>query len=373
MRDNAMRRRGFLGALGAVGLSVAAQPTGVAAGSGRSPGLLTLIGSYTSADPAGRGLEVAHRGPGGALHPGGVVDGVPDASFFAWSPDHRFVYVTNERPAGTVTAVDVSAHRPVVLGSVSTRGAGPTHLTVHPDGDFLLTANYTDGTVVVHRRGADGTLGESTDLVQHPGAQPHAHQVVVDPSGRWVIAVDLGADAVFCYRLDPGTGRLARHQHLALPTGTGPRHLVFHPDATRAYLLAELASTITVLHFDVDTGWFTPGEVLSTRDEDATGENFPAEIAISRDARFVYASNRGDDTLAAFAVRDDHLEPLGGTPTGGSWPRHFTFDPEQTSLYVANQRSGTITRLRRDPGTGALTSTADRYDCPSVAALTFHG
>ncbi|MGW5645658.1 lactonase family protein [Saccharopolyspora sp. NPDC003752] len=386
MRDNAMPRRRFLTAVGAVGFAGAAgiattstacaappvaAPHPAAPATHHQAGLMTLIGSYTSANPPGRGLEVAIRDEAGVLEPSGVVDGVPDASFFAWSPDHKFLYVTNEIPQGTITAVDLSAHHPVVLNSRPSGGAGPTHIAMHPSGEFLFTANYTDGTVAVHRRNADGSIGESTDLVKHPGSQPHAHQVLVDPTKRWVVAVDLGADAVFVYAFDTATGKLTQHQHLELPTGTGPRHLAFN--YTRAYLLAELKSEITVLDWDPEAGRFTPGQVVGTREPDASGENFPAEIAISRDAKFAYASNRGDDNIATFAIDEAGLTFRGTTPTGGSWPRHFALDPEQTSLFVANQRAGTITRLARDPGTGVLTPTQDSYACPSVAAITFHG
>ncbi|MDA3648753.1 lactonase family protein [Saccharopolyspora indica] len=389
MRDNAMPRRRFLTAAGAIGLagaagvvattSTACATTSSSAAPRTEPathhaaaGLMTLIGSYTSASPAGRGLEVAIRDDEGKLEQSAVVDGVPDASFFAWSPDHKYLYVTNELvPNGTITAVDLSQHHPVVLGSKPSGGAGPTHLSVHPSGEFIFTAHYTDGKVAVHRRNADGSIGDQTDLIQHPGAQPHAHQVLVDPSKRWVVAVDLGADAVFVYAFDAATGKLTQHQHLELPAGTGPRHLAFN--YTRAYLLAELKSEITVLDWDLDAGRFTAGQVIGTREPDASGENFPAEIAVTRDAKFAYASNRGDNNIATFAITEAGLEFRGTTPVGGDWPRHFSLDPEQTSLFVANQRSGAITRLARDANTGALTPTDDVYECPSVAAITFHG
>ena len=373
MPDTALPRRRFLTGVVAAGAAVALAPRALARGAHPAM-LMALIGSYTSSSPAGRGLEVAHRADSGALEPSGVVDGVPDASWLAWSPDHRFLYVTNEVPQGTVTAVDLSSHTPKVLNAQSTGGAGPTHASVHPDGKFLFTANYTDGTVSVHRRNDDGSIGESTDLVRHPGAEPHAHQVLVDPSGRWVVAVDLGADSVFVYALDAATGKLTQNQQLALPAGTGPRHLAFF-GASHAYLLAELNSTITVLAWDVEGGKFTAGEVVGSRAPESNGENFPSEIAVSRDGKFVYAANRGDNDIAAFAVKDGgaKLEFLGAAPTGGDWPRHFALDPEQTSLYVSNQRSGTIPRLTRNADTGLLTPAPEVLDVPSVAVVTFHG
>ncbi|CAM04542.1 6-phosphogluconolactonase (cycloisomerase 2 family) [Saccharopolyspora erythraea NRRL 2338] len=392
MRDKVVQRRWFLAGLGAAGAAAAAGPallssraTPPAQAASTAPHaphaaahpamLMALIGSYTSSTPAGRGLDVAHRADSGALEPGGTVDGVPDASWLAWSPDHQYLYVTNETTQGTVTAVDLTSHTPKVINSQSSRGAGPTHVAVHPEGDFLFTANYTDGSVAVHRRNPDGGIGESTDLVKHAGAQPHAHQIVIDPSKRWVVAVDLGADSVYVHGFDHSTGKLTQNQQLVLPAGTGPRHLVFHPSAKHAYLLSELNSTITVLGFDVESGKFTPGQVLSSRKPGAGGENFPSEIAISRDTGFVYAANRGDNNIATFSVEEKgaKLSFAATAPTGGDWPRHFALDPEQTSVYVANQRSGTITRLARDPGTGLLTPAPEVLEVPSVAVITFHG
>lgn len=369
-------RRGFLSAVGTLG--VAGATVGCASAAGRQSaagvhqaheGLMTFIGSYTSSQPAGRGVDIAMRDMNGVLTRSGTLPGVADASFFAWSPDHEFLYATNEQPQGSITAIDVSTHEPRVINSAPSGGNAPTHLSVHPSGEFILIANYGDGTVAAHRRNPDGSIGENTALVKHPGAEPHAHQVLVDPSGKWVVAVDLGADSVFVHAFDGG--RLTQHQQLTLPAGTGPRHLVF--EGTTAYLLAELNSTITVLGWDPKAGNLTAGQVISSRAPEATGENFPAEIAISRDGQFVYASNRGDDTIATFAVDNGSLVFKAATPTGGNWPRHFALDPEETSLFVANQRAGTVTRLARDVNTGALTPTPDSFACPSVAVITFHG
>jgi 6-phosphogluconolactonase len=238
-------RRRFLGAAGVAGLgAVLAAPR--ASGTPHAWGHVSAVflGSYSTwGSPPGQGLQVATRS-GTALDVAATVPGVADASFFAFSRDRRRMYVTNELvPDGTVTAVDVGdARRPRVLGARSTQGAGPTHLSVHPGGRHLLTANYTDGTVVVHPILRDGLLGEATDLVRHTGdeREPHAHQVRTDPSGRWVLAVDLGADSVYVYRLDPRSGTLALHRQVRLPSGAGPRHLAFHPCGRFAYILGEL-------------------------------------------------------------------------------------------------------------------------------------
>ena len=296
----------------------------------------------------------------GTLTVTGSVTGVPSASFLAFH--ERFLYTTNELADGRVTAIDRTTN--TVLNTASTRGGGPTHLSVHPQG-YLLTANYSSGSVVVHRIDDDGSIGESPDLVQHQGngRDPHAHQVLPDPTGQWVLAVDLGADSVYVYGL--AAGKLEQHQQLRLPDGAGPRHLAFHPDGDRVYVLGELRPEITVAAWA--DGTLTPGQVVPT----AEGENFPAEIAVSGDGRFVYASNRGDDTIAVFAVADDHLNPLDATPTGGEWPRHFTLSPDERRLYVANQNSGTVTWLPRDPATGKLGAAQGSTGVPEVGIVAF--
>ena len=293
----------------------------------------------------------------GALTVTGSVAGVPDASFMAFAGG--FLYTTNEGQ-GTVTAIDRTTN--TVLNKQSTGGAGPTHVSVHPSG-HLLTANYTSGSVSVHRLNDDGTIGERTDLVQHEGTDrdPHAHQVV--SAGDWVLAVDLGADSVYVYAL--ADGRLTRHQQLRLPTGAGPRHLALHPTAPLAYVLGELRPEITVATWE--NGTLTPGQIIRT----AQDGNHPAEIAVSGDGAYVYASNRGDDTIATFAVDGDRLRSLGATPTGGDWPRHFALSPDERRVYVSNQNSGTVTWLPRDPATGVLGAVEGSAAVPSAGMVAW--
>ncbi|RZS43557.1 6-phosphogluconolactonase (cycloisomerase 2 family) [Herbihabitans rhizosphaerae] len=304
----------------------------------------------------------------GVLTVGATVPDLPDSSWFAHSADRRIVYVTNELPEGHVSAVDAATGR--VLNKQSTHGEAPTHLSVH--GQFLLTANYGSGSVVVHRLAGDGTIGESTDLVTHTGAaEAHAHQVLPDPSGRWVVAVDLGTDSVYVYGLDPASGKLRARQQLRLPTGYGPRHLAFHPDGRRAYILGELRSEITVAAWDPSAGLFTPGQVIGTLGDATPPQNFPSEIQVSPDGRFVYAANRGHDSIATFDVRGERLAFAGTTPCGGAWPRHFTLDPTGRWVYVANQRANAVSWLLRDPRTGRLGSPAGSAAVNSACFVLF--
>jgi 6-phosphogluconolactonase (cycloisomerase 2 family) len=333
------------------------------------------IGSFSTwGAPAGRGLDVVTADEhSGALTLAGTVPGVPDASFLTYSLNRRILYAANElTPHGTVTALDLGdpAH-PEVLNTRPSGGAGPTHLSVHTSGRYLLTANHGGGSVAVHPIEPDGRLCDPTDVVRHqdiePGSEPHAHQVLTDPSGRWVLAVDLGTDSVQVYRLDLATGRLRLRERLRLPDGTGPRHLAFHSHGRFAYLLGELRPEITVASWDPAGGVLNLGQVLPT----AAPGNFPAEIAVSRDGRFVYVSNRGDNTIATFTVSDAgaRLTAAGSTPTGGDWPRHFTLSPDERWVYVANQRSGTVTRLPRDPATGQLGRAQDPLPVGNVGIV----
>ncbi|SDK82254.1 6-phosphogluconolactonase, cycloisomerase 2 family [Actinopolyspora mzabensis] len=372
MWTNTLNRRTLLASLGAAG-AAAALPTAAAARAGgeHRP---AYLGSFSWTDPPGRGFDVAsHDLSSGQLHPIRSVEGVPDASWLAFSPDRHVLYTTNELvPNGSVTALSLRDPRnPRIINTRSSRGAGPTHLSVHPSGRFLLTANYTDGTVAVHRLEVDGSIGESTDLVRHTSElrAPHAHQVGTDPSGRWVVAVDLGADAVFTYRLDTESGELRRNQRLSTPAGSGPRHLAFHPDGRHAYLLNELASTVTVLRWDAASGTFELGDSVSTRPPGAVGENYPAEIVVTRDD--CYVTNRGDNTIAHFKVsgRGRRLHLTGTSDTGGDWPRHCTLDLSRRWLYVANQNSGTVTRMSRDSVTGSLSPVVDTVEVPGVVVV----
>jgi 6-phosphogluconolactonase (cycloisomerase 2 family) len=305
----------------------------------------------------GGDLRTGELADDGTLTVTGAVAGVPDASFLAFHD--RFLYTTNEGQ-GRVTAIDRTTN--AVLNTQDSGGAGPTHVSVHPDG-YLLTAHYTSGSVAVHRLNDDGTIGERTALVRHEGTdrEPHAHQVV--PAGEWVLAVDLGADSVYVYGFADGT--LTRHQQLRLPAGAGPRHLACHPAEPLVYVLGELRPEITVARWE--NGTLTPGQVIPT----AAAGNSPAEIAVSADGRYVYASNRGDNTIAAFGVSGDGLVALGATPTGGDWPRHLALSQDGRWVYVANQKSGTVTWLPRDPVAGTLGAAAGSAPAPGVGIVAW--
>ncbi|GAA2668659.1 MULTISPECIES: lactonase family protein [Actinosynnema] len=334
-----------------------------------------FLGTYTTWEGGGEGIGLAayDRAKGVLTHTGVVAD-VPNPSFLVRAGDR--LYAVNEQEDGAVTALAIGADGvPVVLNRRSTGGADPCHLVLHEG--HLLAANYTSGSVSAHPVLPDGSLGERTDLVRHEGSGPnrdrqegpHAHQVVVDPTGRFVLAVDLGADSVLTYRLVGG-----RLEHVATArthAGAGPRHLAFHPGGRFAYVANELDSTVTVASYA--DGVLTPGAVLSTLREELPegGENYPAEILVSPDGRHVYVSNRGHDSIAVFQVLDDGagLELSALVPAWGAYPRHLAFDPTGALLFASNQNSNTVATFELD-GAGLPVPTGT-WPTPVPVCVTF--
>ncbi|MFD7975110.1 lactonase family protein [Streptomyces sp. NPDC059071] len=333
-----------------------------------------FIGSFTSA--GGRGVLVAEADPErGALHITGTSDAVTDPSFLAL--DGNLLYAVSETEEGAVAVFDVSGPEPRPLGApVPVDAAGPTHLAV--TAGHVLTANYTTGSVTSLPRTGDGALGPVAGQLRHEGSGPvadrqegpHAHQVVTDPGGRWVLAVDLGTDSVMVSALDPATGALRPHGATALRPGTGPRHLVFHPAGTHAYVLNELEPTLTVCRWDGGSGVLTPLGETRVVPEGAPGPSYPSEVVAAPDGRFLWAAVRGDDTLAVLALdaAGDTARLVASVPCGGHWPRDLTLAPSGRHLYAANERSGDVTWFTVDPDTG-LPERAGSVPAPAASCV----
>ncbi|MGH8775226.1 MAG: lactonase family protein [Jiangellaceae bacterium] len=303
-----------------------------------------------------------------SVRPGAAV---ADASFLALHPDSRTLYAVVEGSEGRVAAfgIDDESLRP--LASQPTGGTSPTHLSVHPSGRFLLTANYGSGSVSVHPIDVDGSVGERTDLVRHSGSGPdperqqgpHAHMVVAEPSGAYVLVVDLGTDSLHRYLFD--SGRLTPAMTAVTNPGAGPRHVAFDPGGTSAYVVAELDSTVRVL----DLRSFTWGEPVSTVPDDVAVTNHPSAVKVSADGRFCYVANRGHDSIAVFAVENGggRLRPTTTVPCGGDGPRDLEL--AGAWLYVANQSSGTVTSFSLDPASGRPTPAGEPVRTPSPSCL----
>ncbi|MET9390457.1 lactonase family protein [Streptomyces sp. NPDC006624] len=334
------------------------------------------LGTYTSAEGGGQGIGLAAYDPAtGRIDGSGTLTGVGDPSYLALHPDRRTLYAVNEREDGAVTAVRLSDR--TVLGSRSTGGAAPCHLSVHPSGRWLFSANYGSGSVAVHPVEASGALGERTDLVTHsapppgPGQQgPHAHQIVTAPDGGHVLAVDLGTDTVYTYRLDEKAGTLTETGRARTRPGAGPRHLAFHPGGRYAYLANEVDDTVAVCAYDPDSGRVRIGEAQSTGT--GSGPNYPAQLVVTPDGRHAYLANRGHNSLTRYAIEADgaRLVLLDTVPVGGDFPRQIALSPEGTLLFAANQKSSTVTVFHVDGRTGALRRAGDAFPSPvAVCAL----
>ena len=333
-----LSRRGFLGFTAAlVPIHQAATSHPPDAERGQVGGTLYL-GTY------GAGVGIATYDAEGRITQTGTIAGVPDPSFVI--RDGNFLYAVNEQDAGAVTAIDISGI-PRVLNRQPNKGSGPCHLA--KVGDYLLSANYGSGDIAVHAIAADGSLGQQTDLVRHEGAEPHAHQVV--QAGEYVLAVDLGTDSIYTYTL--AAGKLALQHQVRLKSDAGPRHLVFHPEGQYVYVADELDSTVTICGYS--DGVLTVLGSVPT----GTGENYPGEVVVSADGRFVYVTNRGHNSVSIFRTNGAELELVDAPNCGGDWPRHAAFDPTGGLLFVANQKSNNVVTFSVDRTTGLLTRSSD--------------
>ncbi|MFD4547970.1 lactonase family protein [Streptomyces sp. NPDC058466] len=334
------------------------------------------VGTYTSVDGGGTGIGLAGYDPAtGRIHGTGTLTGVGDPSYLALHPNGRTLYAVNERDDGGVTAVRIPKNS--VLGTRGTGGAAPCHLSVHPSGRWLLSANYGSGSVAVHPIDASGALGERTDLVTHsspapgPGQQgPHAHQFITSPDGGHVLAVDLGTDTVYTYRLDQSKGTLTEVSQAHTRPGAGPRHLTFHPGGRYAYLANEVDNTVAVCAYDPATGRLTPGEAQSTGT--GAGTSYPAQILVTSNGSYAYLANRGHNSLTRYAIGADgaRLRLLDTVPVGGDFPRQIAFSPDERLLFAANQKSGSVSVFHVDGGSGELRPAGEPFASPvAVCAL----
>ncbi len=264
-----------------------------------------------------------------------------------------------------------------MLNTVRSGGAGPTYVSIHPSGRFLLVANYFGGSVSVLPILADGRLGEATDVKIDEGkigpttatnAPPgsfafsghdrtHAHMIQADPSGKFVIHVDLGLDQIIVWKFDDKKGQLfpADTPIVALPPGDGPRHFHFHPNGRWFYSIQEEGSTLVLFDYEAASGKLTARQTISTLPPGFSGSNFCSEILVSFDGKFVYAGNRLHDSIGIFSVGENgEVTYVGEEWTRGNYPRSFTFDPSGDFLYCCNQRADNVAVFRVDRTTGQL-------------------
>jgi 6-phosphogluconolactonase len=304
-------------------------------------------------------------------------------SFLVVHPNRRFVYAANE-PENALSAFSIDGSGQLkFLNTVPSRGAGPCHVALDKTGKWLFAANYDGGSVAAFPVHEDGSLGEAAAFVQHSGssvnkerqAGPHAHSVNISPDNKFLLVTDLGLDKVLVYRFDVAKGTLTPNNppFAQVAPGSGPRHLAFARDARFAYVINEMLSTVTAFSYDSTGGKLREIQTLSALPGDFAGTSEAAEIAVHPNGRFLYASNRGHDSIALFAIdsRTGKLTAQGHVSTQGKTPRNFAIDPTGAILYAANEASGNVVEFRIDQKTGTLTLYGKVFEVPKPVCVTF--
>jgi 6-phosphogluconolactonase len=321
----------------------------------------------------------------GTLRPQHSYEQIQYVYYLALAPDGKTLYATHGKPTGDGARREfVSAFRVAADGSLSLLGSRPAHgksaCFVDTNGHVLVLANYQGGTVVSYPLAADGTIGERSSLIQHTGSSvnaarqegPHAHAALFGPSGKRVFVPDLGADRIFSYRADPGAASLTPtlQKSVATNAGAGPRHVRFHPNQKWMYGINELSGSITRYDFDIHTGKLFRRETVTTLPEGFGGENGCADLAITADGRFLYGTNRGHDSIAAYRIgKGGLLEQIAITSSGGKSPQNLAISPDGRWLLVANMSGDNVAVFRIDPATGSLSKSATRYPIPHPACI----
>lgn len=313
---------------------------------------------------------------------------VASPSFVAVSPSHKFLYAITERAArrdgtGSLSSysIDPATGALKLINHVPAQGNTTAHLIVDATGKWLLVANYGSGSVAAFALSADGRIGEMTDFKQHSGSSvnphrqmgPHPHEVIMSPDNRFLLVPDLGLDKVFVYGLDGATGKLTLTSTTDTRPGFGPRHLLFGKGGKFVYVLGEMGSAVAVMSYSKGSGKLVPVQTIDTVPERLTIENNSAELALNPDGRFLYATNRGHDSVTVFRIGGNgQLTLVQNISTQGHIPRGMTIDPDGTHLLAANQESNNIVVYDRDAKTGKLTPTGQvMTDIPTAVCILF--
>jgi 6-phosphogluconolactonase (cycloisomerase 2 family) len=371
--------------------------------------VLAYVGTYSSPQGPegskgyGQGIHIFELDPStGALKPHAVTASGLNPSSLAPDSSWTHLYSANEtatfegEAAGSVSSytVDNESGRLALINTVSSRGAGPCYVSVHPSGKHVMVANYHGGTFAVLPVLSGGGLGPASDVKRLAGPvgptkaesapagthaisghdRTHAHMIQADASGRYVIGADLGSDRIFVWRYDAAHGTLAGNEPsgVSLPPGDGPRHFSFHPNGRWMYSLQEEGSTLVAFDYDADKGTLRAKQSISSLPPGFAGSNFTSEVMVSADGRFVYAANRLHDSIAWFSIdAAGALKFAGEVWTRGDYPRSFNFDPTGGFLYSCNQRGDAITVFKVNKDTGEPAFTGDYTPVGTPSCIVF--
>jgi 6-phosphogluconolactonase len=347
------------------------------------------VGTYTG--PKSKGIYAYRYEPkSGQYTPIGVAAEIQNPSWLVTDPRHRFLYAVTEigndaKTHATISSYSINQKTGALkfLNKVDSEGGGACHLVVDKTGKILFVANYGSGSVASFAIHADGSIGDKTGFDQQSGSSvnpqrqkgPHAHEVVLSPDNRFLFVPNLGTDKIMIYRVDAAKATFTPNDpaSVSVKAGLGPRHFTFDPSGKFAYLVCEMGSTVVAFSYDSAKGSLTQIQALSTLPPEFSGENNSAEIHVDRSGRFLYASNRGNDSITVFSI-----DPAKGTlskvqvaPTKGNIPRNFVIDPTGKYLLAANQKSDQIVVFAVDPKDGKLQPTGQTIDVGGPVCIDF--
>jgi 6-phosphogluconolactonase len=387
-----MIRTGFLGAFEFLFCLAFFLSLSASAGEPQKGKYLFYVGTYTESGSKSKGIY-AYRYDAATQEVTslGLAAETTNPSWVALHPNGRFLYAVNEVQnykgpnSGGVSAfsIDRATGKLTFLNEVASRGADPCYITVDTTGKYVLVANYTGGSIAAFPISSDGKLGKASAFVQHTGhglnpkrqEAAHAHSIDLSPDERFAFVDDLGLDELLVYKFDKSKGTLKPNNppFAKVDAGAGPRHFALHPSGKFAYVISELASTVTAFSVELKAGILHPSQTISTLPEDFKGENDDAEIRVHPSGKFLYASNRGHDSIAVFAI-----DPAKGTLTlvehaltQGKTPRSFEIDPTGTLLFAENQGSNNIVIFHVDEKTGKLTRAGKTLEVGQPVCVKF--
>jgi 6-phosphogluconolactonase len=323
----------------------------------------------------------------GRLKPVRRTAGAENPFFLALSPDRMCLYATHANQFGGKDNEQVAAYEVVgrtgelkLLNRQSAQGTAACYLAVDKTGRALLVAYYSSGSVAALPIRPGGSLGESVSLVRRQGSsvnpqrqkEPHPHCIVVSPDNRYAFVADLGTDQVFCYRLDPAAARLTPNNppFARSPAGAGPRHLAFHPSGKRVYAINELHNSVSVFDYDADSGALSEKQTISTLPDGFRGTSYCADVKVTPDGRYLYGTNRGHDSIAAYRIGEDgRLSLIALQPSLGKGPQNLAITPDGRWLLCANMPGSNVAVFGIDAKTGRLTSAGEPVRQPSPSCI----
>jgi 6-phosphogluconolactonase len=342
-----------------------------------------FVGGFVK--PGAKGLTVFDfNGRNGDLKLISESDVGPSPSYFCYSGKRKLVYVLNEVMEFNGTfggglstfRYDPENIKFEKLNEILIPYGGPCYISLSPDSSYLFVANYPNGSVAVVKLDNQGVPETITDTLVYYKKAPkpsHAHMVLNDPAGEKIYVTDLGLDRVMVYDFDRNTGKLnhSGNDTLFLPVGSGPRHFTFNADGSKMYIINELGSKMMVVNVDKKEG-LKLIQTLPTFRQGFDGNNYCADVHMGKDGKFLYGSNRGENTIVTFKIESDGTLTLAGhTSCGGNWPRNFVIDPSGKFLLVGNQKSDSLSVFRLNKTTGLPDVPGKRFKVTAPACLKF--